>query len=122
MPGAPLSLPEREEIGAALVADRKVSWAEIGRRIGRHPATITREVGAGGGRRLYRPAMSQRRAQQHRRRPRHRRLACPGPLRDRVTAELTEGRSPEAITETSPPKPVTRSPSRPSTAPSTPGR
>ena len=97
MPGAPLSLPEREEIGATLIVDRTASWAEIGRRIGRHRATVAREVGAGGGRWLYRPAMSQRRAEQARRRPRHRRLACRGPLRDRVTVEPGQGRSPEAI-------------------------
>ena len=34
MPGAPLSLPEREEISLALIEDRSVPWAEIGRRTG----------------------------------------------------------------------------------------
>ena len=63
MPGAAMSLPEREEIGATLIVDRKISWAALGRRIGRHPATVAREVTAGGGRRRYRPAMAQRRAE-----------------------------------------------------------
>ena len=97
MPGAPMSLPEREEIGATLIVDRKISWAALGRRVGRHPATVAREVTAGGGRWLYRPAMAQLRSEGARRRSRPRRLACPGVLRDRVTAELTVGRSPEAI-------------------------
>ena len=97
MPGAPMSLPEREEIGAALIVDRKISWAELGRRIGRHPVTVAREVAAGGGRWLYRPAMAQLRSEAARGRSRPRRLACPGVLRDRVTAELIDGRSPSAI-------------------------
>jgi IS30 family transposase len=50
MPGAPLSLPEREEIAVALIEDRSTSWAEIGRRTRRHPTTIMREVSANGGR------------------------------------------------------------------------
>ncbi len=97
MPGAPLSLPEREEIGLALIEDRSVPWAEIARRIGRRPTTIMREVEANGGRSRYRPAMAERRSDSMRRRPRSRRLEQVGPLRDRVTAELKLGRSPEAI-------------------------
>jgi len=49
MPGALLSLPEREEIAVALSLDRAVSWAEIGRRVGRHRTTISREVTSHGG-------------------------------------------------------------------------
>lgn len=97
MPGAPLSLPEREEIFLALVEDPDVAWAEIARRVERHPTTIAREVNAGGGRRSYRPATAQARCDRARRRPRPRRLSTPGPLRDRVTAELRSGRSPFAI-------------------------
>ena len=51
MPGLPLSLPEREEILLALIADRVVSWAELARRVGRHPTTMAREVAASGSRR-----------------------------------------------------------------------
>lgn len=97
MPGAPLSLPEREEISVALIEDRAMPWAEIGRRIGRHPSTVMREVKANGGREGYRPALAERRAGRERCRSRQHRLACPGPLRERVTAELKLGRSPVAI-------------------------
>ena len=93
----PLSLPERDEIAVALIEDRDLSWAEIGRRVGRHRTTIAREVAAGGGRDRYRPATAHRRAERDRCRPRPRRLEAPGPLRDRLTAELRVGRSPEAI-------------------------
>lgn len=96
MPGAPLSLPEREEISRALIED-PTSWAHIARRVDRHPTTISREVTANGGRAGYRPAVAQRAATDALMRPRPRLLAQPGPLRDRVTAELREGRSPEAI-------------------------
>jgi IS30 family transposase len=97
MPGAPLSLPEREEISVALIEDRKASWASIGRRIGRPPTTVMREVERNGGRHKYRPAIADKRARRCRRRSRQRVLARPGWLRERVTSELCSGRSPEAI-------------------------
>ena len=50
MPGAPLELHEREEIFRALVEDLQAGWAAIGRRVGRHPTTVAREINAGGGR------------------------------------------------------------------------
>ena len=78
MPGAPLELHEREEIFRALVEDPQSSWAAIGRRVGRHPTTVAREINAGGGRERYGPA-------------------APGPLRDRIRGELRLGRSPAAI-------------------------
>ncbi|MCC5951540.1 MAG: helix-turn-helix domain-containing protein [Acidimicrobiia bacterium] len=62
MPGAPLSLPEREEISVALIEDRLVPWAVIARRVGRHPSTISREVNANGGRDRYRPALAAQRS------------------------------------------------------------
>ena len=97
MPGAPLSLPEREEISVALIENREMPWAVIAGRVHRHPTTVSREVLNNGGRRGYRPALADRHAQRCRQRPRIRRLARPGVLRDRVTAELRQGRSPEAI-------------------------
>lgn len=97
MPGAPLSLVEREEISVALISDPALPWAGIARRVGRHPTTISREVAAHGGRDRYRPATAHRAAGKARSRPRPRCLAQPGRLRDRVTAELRLGRSPEAI-------------------------
>jgi IS30 family transposase len=97
MPGAPLSLLEREEISLALIEEQTVPWAVIGRRIGRHPTSVMREVSSNGGRDRYRPAMAERRAERERYRPRPRRLEAAGPLRDRVMAELRLGRSPVAI-------------------------
>jgi IS30 family transposase len=97
MPGAPLSLLEREEISLALIEDRSTTWAEIARRVRRHPTTISREVGANGGRIRYRPASADKSATAKLGRPRCRRLELPGVLTDRVTAELRLGRSPVAI-------------------------
>ena len=97
MPGLPLSLLEREEISVALTEDGSMSWAVIGRRVGRHPTTILREVTGSGGRHGYRPAVADRDARRRLARPRERLLAEPGLLRDRVTRELRIGRSPEAI-------------------------
>jgi len=97
MPGIPLSLPEREEIAVALIENRSTPWTEIATRIRRHPTTIMREVTANGGRARYRPVIAERRADSARCRARPRRLEAPGALRDRVTAELRLGRSPEAI-------------------------
>lgn len=37
MPGAPLSLLEREEISRLLTLNPKISWAEIGRLVERDP-------------------------------------------------------------------------------------
>lgn len=97
MPGLPLSLLEREEISAGLIVDPEVSWAELGRRVQRHPTTIAREVNAAGGRDMYRPAVAQQCAVTALRRPRGCRLDEPGVLRDRVTSQLRAGRSPVAI-------------------------
>ena len=70
MPGAPLPLPERDGTAVALIEDRGVSWAGIGRRVGRHVTTMPAksspaEVVTG-----YRPATAQRRAERNRCRPR----------------------------------------------------
>ncbi len=97
MPGAPLSLPEREEISVALIEDPAVPWAQIATRVGRHPTTVAREVEAHGGRNGYRPAIAHGDAESNRCRVRPRRLASEGPLRERVSLELGMGRSPEAI-------------------------
>ena len=97
MPGAPLSLPERDEIARALIENPTVPWAAISHMVGRHPTTIAREVDGHGGRVDYRPATAQRAAERARSRTRPRTLEAPGPLRDRVTTELRLGRSPVAI-------------------------
>jgi IS30 family transposase len=97
MPGSPLSSRDRDEISVALIENPEASWAEIGRRVERHPTTIMREVGLSGGRTKYRPATAQRRSSRCRRRRRSRFLAEPGEVRTRVQAELKLGRSPVAI-------------------------
>jgi IS30 family transposase len=97
MPGTPLSSRDRDEIAHALTENPDVSWAEIGRRIERHPTTIMRDVTSNGGRRKYRPAAADRRADRWRKRPRARRLAELCELRTRVQNELKLGRSPVAI-------------------------
>ena len=97
MPGLPLTLLDREEIGLMLVSMPGVSWAELGRRVDRHPTTVAREVIGHGGRLGYRPAVAHAAAVVALGRPRVCKLSVPGMLRDRVVAELTAGRSPYAI-------------------------
>jgi IS30 family transposase len=97
MPGTSLSSRDRDEISHVLIENCDVSWAEIGRRVERHPTTIMREVTTNGGRHRYRPAAAQRRADRCRRRQRTRLLAEPSELRTRLQNELSLGRSPVAI-------------------------
>ena len=73
---ARLSAAEREEIRAGLEAGE--SFRVIARRLGRAPSTISREVGANGGRRRYRGWRAHRRASDLARRPKVAKLAgCP---------------------------------------------
>lgn len=97
MPGTPLSSRECDDIHYALTEDREVSWAVLGRRLGRHPTTVMREVAANGGRCGYRPAAADCRAARCRRRERAGVLVMPGMLRERTRAELQLGRSPVAL-------------------------
>lgn len=97
MPGRPLDVDERDEISHCLGEDQDMSWAEIGRRVERDPTTIAREVNANSGRSRYRPATAQRRAETNRARPKAPILTGDQALRERVTSELLQGRSPEAI-------------------------
>ena len=62
-----LSLAEREEIRVGIEQD--ASDAEIGRRIGRHRSTVWREIGANGGRAVYRAHEAERRSDEAARRP-----------------------------------------------------
>jgi IS30 family transposase len=71
-----LSPAERERIFEGVC--RGESDSEIARAIGRHRATIGREIKRCGGRRRYRPLRAERRAQQAARRPKATKLAaCP---------------------------------------------
>ena len=90
-----LSLEEREEIRAGLVAGD--SLAQIARAIGRSASTVSREVNHNGGRRRYRAVAAERMADRRARRPKPCKLAsCPA-LRARVEALLEERWSPQQI-------------------------
>ncbi|MFV0317060.1 MAG: IS30 family transposase [Microthrixaceae bacterium] len=80
-----------------LTLNPKISWAEIGRSIERHPTTIAREVSGRGGRCRYRLAIADKAAIAARSRRRPRLAALSDTVRDRIRAELKCGRSPEAI-------------------------
>ena len=79
------------------LADPMMTWTEFARRVGRHPATVAREVGRHGGRYRYRAAVADARAVRSRRRRRPGRLVVDPVLRERVTDELRAGFSPAGI-------------------------
>jgi IS30 family transposase len=90
-----LSLVEREEISRGL--SEGLSFAEIGRRIGRPACTVSREVGRNGGRFYYRAVQADRRAQLRARRPKPAKLAVNPVLREVVQGLLTQRWSPQQI-------------------------
>jgi IS30 family transposase len=92
---ARLSLEERIEIRVGL--EGGVSFAVLGRRLGRATSTIAREVAANGGREQYRPMPAHRRAAARARRPKVTKLATDRRLCRRVIADLEALRSPEQI-------------------------
>ena len=94
-----LSLADREEISRGLQAGE--SYRAIGRRLGRAPSTISREVRAlKRGRHGYRAWRAELRRDRHARRPRLSRLACDPRLRARVEALLERRWSPQQIAAT----------------------
>lgn len=97
MPYAPLSQCERDEILVALTEDPAVSFAEIGRRISRHPTTIGREIFRNGGRDGYRAGAAQARAEACRSRPKVPKLLADPTMGALVTGRLREGYSPAGI-------------------------
>jgi IS30 family transposase len=90
-----LSLDERIEIRLGLEQD--LSMRVIARRIGRDPATVSREVKANGGRHRYKPLSAHRGAQHRARRPKFTKLATNPSLCARVIADLRALWSPEQI-------------------------
>lgn len=90
-----LSLEEREEIRAGLVAGE--SFAQIARRIGRCPSTVSREVNNNGGRRVYRAVAADGAACRRSLRPKPCKLAQNPRLRSRVEELLAEQWSPQQI-------------------------
>jgi IS30 family transposase len=90
-----LSLTDRAEIYAGVAAG--ASGAAIGRRLGVHPSTITRELAANGGRDRYRPLAAHRRALKLARRPQVMKLEASSRLADYVIDHLRQLWSPEQI-------------------------
>ncbi len=93
--GRYLSWSEREEIAALAHAGHGVR--EVARRLGRDPATISRELGRGATTRGYRASVGQVKADKSRAAPRVAKLATNLPLRKEVQARLRRRESPEQV-------------------------
>lgn len=94
-PARALTMDERESIRAGLAAN--LTFAAIGRRLGRSRSTVSREVNANGGREGYQAWVAERRARELARRPKVCKLAVAGELREYVIAGLSRRWSPEQI-------------------------
>ena len=92
MPGSRLTLVERVEIWVGIVGGE--SAARIGRRLGRDRSTISREIGANGGREGYRAGEAQVRAERLARRPKPFKLVADPVLARAVTGLLVKKYSP----------------------------
>jgi len=90
-----LSAAEREEISRAL--KQGTSLRTIASRLGRTPSTISREVGANGGRATYRAWRADERAVRRLARPRDPKLARDARLRKEVEDLLSDLWSPQQI-------------------------
>jgi transposase, IS30 family len=90
-----LSLVEREEISRGLAAGE--SLRAIGRRLGRAPSTISREVSRNGGRQRYRACPAERAMGRRAKRPKPAKLATCERLRAVVEAKLEQRWSPQQI-------------------------
>src|SRR4051794_19984953 len=88
-----LTLPEREEIFAGLVAG--CSLRSIAVRLRRVPSTVSREVEGNGGRRRYRPSRAETAAWRRACRPKPGKLAADPRLRAVVEAKLSQDWSPQ---------------------------
>jgi transposase, IS30 family len=93
--GRRLSLVERERISRGIAAGECDS--EIARALGRHRATVGREIRAGGGRRGYRAVSAERAARRRARRPKAGKLASCPRLLAAVQAGLERRWSPQQI-------------------------
>jgi IS30 family transposase len=90
-----LSLCEREEISRGLAGGESVR--AIGRRLGRAPSTVSREVTRNGGRGQYRAGAGDETAWARAGRPKRCKLATNGRLREAVAGKLGEDWSPQQI-------------------------
>jgi IS30 family transposase len=91
-----LSLEEREEIRAGLSAGE--SCAQIARRLGRDPSTVSREVARNGGAKRYRAVAADGACYRRSRRPKPCKLVENPVLRGRVEELLEQRWSPQQIT------------------------
>jgi len=85
---ARLNAGDREEIRSGL--DDGESFAAIGRRIGRAPSTVSREVHRNGGREHYRGWRAHREAAQRARRPKEAKIARHAPLQAQIEEWLEQ--------------------------------
>ena len=96
--GRYLSLAEREEIAVGAAAGEPLRV--IAARLGRHPATVGREIARNSSRGRYRAVTAQAQAEFRARRPKTARLAGNRELREWVQARLKQCWSPEQISVT----------------------
>ena len=91
----PLTLEDREDISRGLAAglDNK----DIATLTGRDESVVSREIARHGGRPAYRAWRADAAAREYRSRPKERKIDADPALRDRVTADLKNGWSPEEI-------------------------
>ena len=90
-----LSVEEREEIFGGVAAGE--SLRSIGRRLGRSPSTISREIERNGGAKRYRPQRADAQAWARACRPKVCKLAGHEPLRALVAQKLDQDWSPQQI-------------------------
>jgi len=96
-PHEQLNIEEREIISREL--SQHHSARQIGRILGRHHSTISREVDRNGGAAAYRAVDAQRRCDAGRLRPKERKLEASARLHDAVNDGLAEKWSPKQISE-----------------------
>lgn len=94
-PHEALRIEEREVISREL--SRVKSARYIGRVLGRHHSTVSREIDRNGGAVAYRAVDAQRRCEESRRRPKERKLEACARLHDAVNDGLRERWSPKQI-------------------------
>lgn len=95
--GAELLDEEREIVSRGLAAGRSYRW--IGQLLNRDHSVVSREVARNGGRSAYRAIPAQRRADEHRARPKSRLLETNTRLHDAVNDGLERKWSPRQISE-----------------------
>jgi len=91
----PLAPEDREDISRGLA--KGLSNKDIARSIGRAESVVCREIDRHGGREAYRAWKAGAAARESRKRPKERKIDTEPELRERVTADLRKGWSPEQI-------------------------